>query len=245
MSVALRIQLLGGFSVQMGDRPIADGDWRLLKARGLVKLLALAPRHRLGREAVLERLWPEVEPEAGLNNLYYALHVARAALGRTTGSSVLQLAGGALTLAPCGSGNVDVEAFQAAACAARASKEPRAYNVALALYAGELLPEDAYEDWTARPREVLRESHLQLLWELAGLHHTRGEDDQAIDAYRRLVTLDPTHEAACVSLMRLARRGRPAAPGVAALRALADGVAPGARCRAASGDPTPAGRDPG
>jgi two-component SAPR family response regulator len=86
--IALRIRLLGGFSVEVGARVIADSEWRLQKARGLGKLLALAPRHRLGREQVMDRLWPEVEPEAALNNLYYALHVARGALdGQVAGKT--------------------------------------------------------------------------------------------------------------------------------------------------------------
>jgi DNA-binding SARP family transcriptional activator len=49
----------------------------LLKARALVKLLALAPRHRLGHDEVLERLWRESEPKAALNNFYYALHATQ------------------------------------------------------------------------------------------------------------------------------------------------------------------------
>ena len=35
-----------------------------------------------------------------------------------------------------------------------------AYRAALALYGGELLPEDRYEDWTTARREALRETHL-------------------------------------------------------------------------------------
>jgi DNA-binding SARP family transcriptional activator len=126
----LRIWLLGGFRAQVGARVIADNEWRLQKARGLVKLLALAPRHCLGREEVMERLWPEVEPEAALKNLYYALHIARGVLdrdvpGKTPRSSALHLTAGMLVLAPTGLVTVDVEAFQAAAAAAYLSNNAR------------------------------------------------------------------------------------------------------------------------
>jgi len=125
----VRIRLLGGFSAEVGKRVVLDRDWRLQKARGVVKLLALAPQHRLGREEVMDRLWPEVEPEAALNNLYYALHIARGALdgqaaGKTRRQSALQLAGGILALAPGGSLTVDVEVFQAAAASACETKDP-------------------------------------------------------------------------------------------------------------------------
>jgi DNA-binding SARP family transcriptional activator len=206
--VTLRIQLLGEFRVQAGDRLIPDSAWRLQKARCLIKLLALAARHRLGRDEVMDRLWPEAEPEAALNNFCFALHVARGALerhvaGKTAGLSVLQLADGFLALAPPVSMTVDVEAFELAAAAAWQSKESRAYCAALDLYGGELLPEDRYADWTTRPRERLRDVHLQLLWELARLHRDRGEYSQAIGTLTRVLGEEPTHEEACVSLMRL------------------------------------------
>jgi DNA-binding SARP family transcriptional activator len=43
----IRIELFGGFRVTINGRPIAEEDWRRRKAAALVKLLALAPRHRL------------------------------------------------------------------------------------------------------------------------------------------------------------------------------------------------------
>jgi predicted ATPase len=54
----VRISLLGGFSVVVDGRPVAE-HWRLRKAKTLVKLLALAPGHRLHRESVVEALWPD------------------------------------------------------------------------------------------------------------------------------------------------------------------------------------------
>jgi tetratricopeptide (TPR) repeat protein len=68
-ALALRVRLLGGFAVQVGSRPVPPGGWRLRKARDLVKLLALAPEHRLHREQVMELLWPERDAAAATNNL--------------------------------------------------------------------------------------------------------------------------------------------------------------------------------
>src|SRR6266542_4732531 len=57
--------------------------------------------------------------------------------------------------------------FEPAATTAQQSMDPEAYILAFDLYGGELLPEDRYEDWASRRREALRDSHLQLLAELA------------------------------------------------------------------------------
>ena len=75
------IRLFGDFAVRVGSRMIADTDWRLRRARALVKLLALAPGHRLHREQIVDLLWPDLETAASANTLHQTLHAARRALG--------------------------------------------------------------------------------------------------------------------------------------------------------------------
>jgi non-specific serine/threonine protein kinase len=98
---------------------------------------------------------------------------------------------------------VDVEAFEDAVSSARRGREPSAYRAALDLYAGELLPEDLYEEWAENRREELQNSYLALLIELAGLYEEREELESAIEALRRVVASEPAHEEAHVGLMRL------------------------------------------
>ena len=93
----MRIGLLGRFSVSVGDRKVDQSAWRLRKAASLVKLLALAPGHRLHREQAMDLLWPELGLRAASNNLRQALHVARrtragrgAAAGAASRGSVLR-----------------------------------------------------------------------------------------------------------------------------------------------------------
>ncbi|MGH2355926.1 MAG: AfsR/SARP family transcriptional regulator, partial [Chloroflexota bacterium] len=76
----LRLQLLGSFRICVGDRPVGESAWRLRKAKTLIKLLALAPGHRLHREQVAAVLWPDLDSAAASNNLKQALHIARRAL---------------------------------------------------------------------------------------------------------------------------------------------------------------------
>ena len=46
----VQVWLLGCFEVRVGSLTIGEDGWRLRKAASLVKLLALAPGHRLHRE---------------------------------------------------------------------------------------------------------------------------------------------------------------------------------------------------
>ena len=47
---AMHVRMLGGFSVSVGSRTIAEDGWRLKKAASMVKLLALEPGRQMHRE---------------------------------------------------------------------------------------------------------------------------------------------------------------------------------------------------
>jgi hypothetical protein len=66
---AVRIWLLGGFRASVGSRTIARDAWRIRKAAALVKILAMAPHHRLHRERAMELLWPDSSGRAASNSL--------------------------------------------------------------------------------------------------------------------------------------------------------------------------------
>jgi predicted ATPase/DNA-binding SARP family transcriptional activator/DNA-binding CsgD family transcriptional regulator/Tfp pilus assembly protein PilF len=211
----LRIQVLADFRVWVGARALAASAWPR-KAAHLVKLLAITPGHRLHREQVLEHLWPDFDPPAAANNLHRALHAARRLLEpdrpRGAPSAYLRLQGDALALSPAAAPWTDVAAFEAAAADAHRRVDAARGWEAEALYAGDLLPEDAYEDWVAGRREALRRTYLTLLLALAGWEEARGEPARAVMALERLVAAEPAHEAAHRRLMRLyALAGRRAA----------------------------------
>ncbi len=157
----VRVSLLGGFSAAVDGVPVADAAWRLKKARELVKLLALAPGHRLHREQAMDLLWRDREPAAAANNLNQAVHVARRALD----AAAIEVRDGGLQLVA----EVDVDLFEPAAAAARRAGTGSAYRAALSLYGGELLPENRYDEWAQERREELAELAAGLTEELAAL----------------------------------------------------------------------------
>ena len=208
----MRVRLLGGFSVSVGTRVIRPEEWRSKKAASLVKLLALAPGHRMHREQAMDLLWPDSGQNAASNNLRQVLYGARRVLGPASGSPerYLSLKDEQLVLCPEGQLWVDVDAFEDATATARRSRGPSAYRAALELYAGELLPEDRYEEWAEGSRAELRQLYLRLLIELAELYEGRGEYALAIEALGKATAEGPTLEEAHASLMRLnALSGRP------------------------------------
>jgi len=191
--VEVSLELLGRFAATVGGVDVEERAWRLRKARTLVKVLALAPGRRLHREQTMELLWPDLTATAAQNNLHQALHAAR----RVLGAESIALSDGLLVLSErigC-----DVDRFEHAAAEARALGTLRAYESALVLYGGELLPEDRYESWADARRAALRELHGTLCLELA----ERQQPDEAVHTLQHALAAAPLSEPAHRELMRL------------------------------------------
>ena len=208
---AVRIRMLGGFTVSVGPRTIRQDEWRSKKAATLVKLLALASGYRIHRERAMDLLWPDSGKKAASNNLRQVVYGARRVLDSGLGlrESYLGLKDETLVLCPDGQLWVDVDAFEEAAATARRSRDPAAYRAAIDLYAGELLPEDRYEEWAEGRREELRQLYLALLIELAGLYEERGEHALAIEALQRRSARSPPGGGARIPHAPYALSGRP------------------------------------
>jgi predicted ATPase/DNA-binding SARP family transcriptional activator/predicted negative regulator of RcsB-dependent stress response len=198
----LHITLLGGFLIHQGEQTFGAEHFHLRKGCDLVKLLAIAPRHRLPREEVLEWLWPDGDPKSSANSLNQALRSARQVLEGFQPAVYVCNEDGLLELASDEVLWVDVEAFETAAAQARKSQDIALYRAALELYTGELLPEDRYAEWAIERRESLKQTHLKVLLELAHLHEARGENQPAIETYQKLIAVDPLIEEAHVGLMQ-------------------------------------------
>jgi DNA-binding SARP family transcriptional activator len=112
----MRIELLGGFRVAVRGRAVPDDAWTRRRPAAVIKLLALAPRHRLHRERVMDVLWPGLAPDAAAANLRKAPHHARRALDPADGARLIPSIGELLSLADP---DIDVDAFRVAASNAR------------------------------------------------------------------------------------------------------------------------------
>jgi DNA-binding SARP family transcriptional activator len=202
----LHVGLLGGFRVKRADGPLPDSAWQRRSAKTLTKLLATRASHTLHRDQVLEILWPDVDIESALNSFGKALHAARRAfepdLLPRESSAYLRLRDEMLTL---DTENVllDADQFQQLAESALQLGSVAGYETALAAYAGELLPEDRYEDWSRERRHFLAELHTRVLLGLAEALENRGAYTQAADRLRVVLQQDPTREEVHRRLMRL------------------------------------------
>src|SRR5437016_14252257 len=70
-----RIELLGGLRATLGDRVVSR--FRSHQTGGLLAYLAFYQRRAHPREELIERLWPECDPEAGRNRFRVGLSALR------------------------------------------------------------------------------------------------------------------------------------------------------------------------
>jgi len=182
----LAIELLGRSTVSVDGQRVSSDSWRSRRAADVVKLLALAPDHRIHRLQVMEALWPESEPDASGANLRKALHFARLALAD---ERAIVNEHGVLVLAPEARVDTDVERFEAASKWAVETGDAATCRQAADLYRGDLLPNDLYESWTVEPRARARRRYLDVL--------------RAGALWARLSEEDPTDEQATRELMRM------------------------------------------
>jgi DNA-binding SARP family transcriptional activator/TolB-like protein len=208
----LEIVLLGPFKVLVDGEPVDERRWQRRKAKTLIKLLAVEPHHQMHREQLAEMLWPELDPETSLANLHKIIHAARRALEpqlqQGARSSFINTEGQQVIL--CASNLIiDAEVFEQTLSAAFKSNDPNDYEAGLAVYKGDLLIEDPYEDWAAVKREKLRLLYRDSLRRLALLYEQDGRTDLAIARLNELIARDPSNEEAHRTVMRLwARTGK-------------------------------------
>jgi DNA-binding SARP family transcriptional activator/tetratricopeptide (TPR) repeat protein len=184
----VRIELLGGFQIEVDGVDVAEDAWPTRRAAELVQLLALADRRRLPRDAVIEALWPQLAPDAGAANLRKAAHHARRALADPR---AVVLRGGMVQLFPDHLVETDVEAF------ARDGK--------VTAYGGDLLPDAPYESWVQEPRERLRARYVELLLRDEQLERVVELEPTEELAYRALIKRELQHENLTAAIRWYAR----------------------------------------
>jgi DNA-binding SARP family transcriptional activator len=201
----VQVRLLGGFRAERAGGRLAC-EWPRRTAKTLTKLLATCPGHTLHREQIIETLWPGVDIESALNTFGKALHAARHALEpqlRPRGcSQYLRLTDGMLSL-DTERVVIDADRFERMAKDALQRQALDAYEAAIAAYAGELLPEDRYEDWCAERRVSLAELRVRLLLGAADALEERGAGIEAAERLRQVIGEDPTREEVHRRLIRM------------------------------------------
>lgn len=205
--------LLGGFELRRGSWLVDAASWGRPMAARLVRFLLVNRGAAVSEDLIFETFWPGKPPSSARRSLHVAVSRARSVL-EEPGGGKSRLEGGeqSYRLRLADRDIVDVDEFELAAedgLAESGGARRRPLERADALWRGDPLPDDRYEDWCAAWRERLIERYGQVLMALADVYREAGDHPAEIEAARKCLELDPANESVHRKLMvAYARAGR-------------------------------------
>jgi DNA-binding SARP family transcriptional activator len=213
---SLTVYCLGPFRVLQDDQSVEE--WPSSKGKAIFKYLITHRERPIAKEVLMELFWPSAQPDAARNNLNVAIYSLRQALRKARPSFPHVLfKDDCYLLNPELQIWVDCEIFTEHLINARSLERRddqvaaiREYRMAEALYQGEFLEEERYEDWPIPERQRLQEDYLSMLDRLSQYHYDQGDDASCMAMCRKMLVVDPCREKAHRQLMRCySRQGQP------------------------------------
>jgi DNA-binding SARP family transcriptional activator len=162
------------------------------------------------KEVLMELFWPGTHPDAARNNLNVSIYGLRQALRSISPNySHILFQEECYLLNPNMELWIDVEEFINRINYGR-QKEYRGeialamqeYRAAEALYQGEFLAEDRYEDWLIPQRQSLQDDYLELLDNLSHYYLEQKDITACVAVCTKMLAIDPCREEAHRQLMR-------------------------------------------
>jgi DNA-binding SARP family transcriptional activator len=218
---SLQITCLGGFALSREKVPVDLSRIRP-QARTVLRILCLNAGRLVHRERLAGILWPDLDAPAALHALQVSVSCLRGALqpeGLSAGGQLLVRQGEAYALVLGTASTFDLADFDHSLHAASSAKSAgdtlgaaEELRHAVALYSGEVLPEDGPAEWVSDLRERYRLRAAEAAATLAGVELSLGNATAAAAAATRSVEIDQWRDESWRTLVETFRRlGNPAA----------------------------------
>lgn len=206
-----RVRFFGGLEITVGDRAIAERDWKKRKARQLFTMLAMKRGQEVPRDQLLEHIWPDLSDEKAKNNFYVAWSTMKSTLmgdGNSGPCPYVDNAAGRCRILR-DSVRSDLDEFEELVAAARNCEslgDPLgaidSYERLASVYHGDLLPSDLYDDWFTPVRERYRFEFIAAMTRVVELLLERDNPCEALVFARRALHVDPYREDLYQSALR-------------------------------------------
>jgi LuxR family maltose regulon positive regulatory protein len=187
--------------------------WQNANAKSLFKLFIIKLREPIPKEVLIEYLWPEASIGASSNNLKVAIHGLRKILNRFLNQEdnfpSIVFKYGCYELNSEIDLWTDIEQFEHHwSTARRLEKEGnlaaaiKEYRMAEALYKGDYLEDEPYNDQTLIRRETLKDIYLTIMGKLADYSFDIKDYEESIIYCQKIIAKDNCREDAYRRLMR-------------------------------------------
>jgi DNA-binding SARP family transcriptional activator len=196
----LEVYFLGKYRVIYSGRQI--DHWPNRKGRAIFAYLAYNFKKRVYRDVLMDTFWPKSLPDSARNSLNVAIHSIRQIFQAIDPKQEIIIYNDeCYFLNPEIRMKLDVEEFlnswkRARHLASRDGIEAAIgeFELAAAIYKGDFMEEDLYENWVIPERENLREIYLEILDKLSRLYSLDGKPEIAIDLAELILEKDNCRE---------------------------------------------------
>jgi predicted ATPase/DNA-binding SARP family transcriptional activator len=200
VSGPLRVRVLGGATVELGETALTAADWGYAKPRELMFLLVCSPP--MTKDQIAAALWPDLSRQQLGNALHTALRELRRALGDP---GWVTYANGHYRFDRTRPHECDVTEFEDALLAARRARPAQAalphLQRAINVYGGDFLDGVTAGEWALVRRDELRRAFESALLATGRLQTAAGRHQAAAAVFRRAVAHEPLNETAHRELM--------------------------------------------
>lgn len=209
----MRVMALGGFSMEVDGRPMAQGTFRRKSALDVLRLLAAAEGYTLSRGDLATALWPGVSPRRAAANLRPVLHSLRHDLEpelppgeassfiyadrERVGLKKLQIWIDAAEFTKARASFLDLARL------GYRDESIRAGQYALGLYRGPFQGDDCRDDRGLAERARLHELFVDLTLGVGRALMAAGDYQSAENAFRRALSVESAREELHAALIRL------------------------------------------
>jgi len=210
--VLCEVRLFGGLHVKAPHGVVGERDWTKRKSRLLFSMLIARCGTDVSRGEIIDYLWPDMDEERGLSNFYVVWSAMKRALsprGTDQGSPFVEHAHGACRILVDHVVS-DLDLFTAATARARlahsdsdARAELDALKEALALYRGDVLPGDVYDDWFGAVRERFKHEYEDAALRAGRLFTELGEPLEGLSVLRDASAHNPWREDIYQEMLKL------------------------------------------
>jgi DNA-binding SARP family transcriptional activator len=199
-AASLSVYCLGSFQVYQNDQPITE--WSSLKARSIFKYLIVHSGKPVAKDILMDVFWPDSDLEAARRNLHQAIYSLRQTLKQgCPDCQPVPFENDCYLLNPELNLWIDYIEFEKHAKAGRQfelagdlAEAIQEYSRAEALYQGDFLKEDLYEDWPNAQRTYLQSLYLDLVERLSRSYVQQGKYVAAIKLCQKILNRDACHE---------------------------------------------------
>jgi LuxR family transcriptional regulator, maltose regulon positive regulatory protein len=205
----LRVQTLGKFRLQLGNRFVSESDWQRGKAKELFEFFITNKNKLMDREEIFREIWPDQDEEAAnrsfkvsLNSLLKTIEPHRKAREE---SYFIRRNGTFYGMNPDSVYQLDTALFEGWVSEGLTEKDPHQAKEllerGLKLYEGDYLPDHRFADWCLTERERLQVIFLRAAEMLAQVSVRLSDFETCIHWCERILMEEDTWEEAYRLLM--------------------------------------------